>query len=1103
MMSSGLRLSSRMLLAFPILFVGLSLLPLAGVMAEDQTTTTTQLISPSTGPVVQTKRSSDGVWEDVGAEQLNSLTEREIVPKNYRTIRLNMAVLQKLLRGAPTEFTDAAQSNEIVVRIPFPDGSFSRFRIEESPIMEAQLAARFPEIKTYRGQGIDDPTATVRFDVTPTGFHAQVLSNANTVFVDPYAKGETAVYLSYFKHDFQKNSSTRCLAGLTVESMGVNISEAEITLPQVVTPNGQTLRNYRLALAATGEYTLAAGGTVPLAMSRMSTSLNRINGIYERELALRMTLIASNDSLIYTNPSTDPYTNSDVSAMMLENQTNLDNVIGNTNYDMGHVFGTGNGGTAPVRSTCNATFKGRGVTGLPNPVGDPFDVDFAAHEMGHQHGGLHTFNTIAGGSCAPGFRNPISAFEPGSGSTPMSYVGTCAPANLQPNAHDYFHVRSLEEMVTHMNGAGNCAAQSPTGNSPPTVNAGPDFNIPRNTPFALTATGSDLNGDTLTYAWEEYDLGPNPGGSSPPENDADGVARPIFRSFRPSASPTRTFPSLQYILNNANVPPATYDCGLPTPCITGESLPNITRTMNFQATARDNRSTGGGVVSDLMQVNVNAGTGPFIVTQPNTAVSWGAGTSQTVLWDVAGTSSAPINVTNVNILLSTDGGMTFPTVLAAATANDGTQSVTVPNLPTGTARIKVEAVGNIFFDISGSNFTISAPGPPPTVQFSAASSLTSEGAATVSISVSRSGDTTGASTVDFATGDTAGTTNCNVVNGTASARCDYLNAAGTLSFAAGETSKNITVSVINDSFAEGNETFTVTLSNPSSATLGSPGTTVVTITDNETVNGTNPIDLSSFFVRQHYLDFLNREPDAAGLSFWIGEIDNCTPKPACTDPRRVNVSAAFFLSIEFQQTGYLVQRLYKSAYGDRTATSTFGGTHQLAVPVMRLNEFLLDARTIGSGVVVNQSGWEQVLANNKQAFVTAFVQRPRFTTEYPLSLTAAQFVDKLNLNAGNPLSTSERNQLVNDLTTGLKSRAQVLRAVAEDSDLNSAEFNRAFVLFQYFGYLRRNPDDGPDSDYTGYDFWLSKLNQFGGNFVNAEMVKAFIVSSEYRQRFGP
>jgi outer membrane protein assembly factor BamB len=265
----------------------------------------------------------------------------------------------------------------------------------------------------------------------------------------------------------------------------------------------------------------------------------------------------------------------------------------------------------------------------------------------------------------------------------------------------------------------------------------------------------------------------------------------------------------------------------------------------------------------------------------------------------------------------------------------------------------------------------------------------------------------------------------------------------------------------------------------------------------------NPIDQADFFVKQHYLDFLNRQPDPSGLAFWTNEITSCGSDQTCIDAKRVNVSAAYFLSIEFQQTGYLVERIYKSAYGDAIGNSTFGGAHQLPVPIIRLNEFLPDTQAIGQGVVVGQGNWQQQIENNKQAFTAEFVQRTRFTTAFPNTMTAAQFVDTLNTNAGSPLSQAERGQLVSDLSTNAKTRAQVLRAVAEDPDLNSAESNRAFVLMQYFGYLRRNPNDPSDTDYTGYDFWLTKLNQFNGSFVNAEMVKAFIVSGEYRGRFGP
>ncbi|PYS68269.1 MAG: hypothetical protein DMF69_20700 [Acidobacteria bacterium] len=334
---------------------------------------------------------------------------------------------------------------------------------------------------------------------------------------------------------------------------------------------------------------------------------------------------------------------------------------------------------------------------------------------------------------------------------------------------------------------------------------------------------------------------------------------------------------------------------------------------------------------------------------------------------------------------------------------------------------------------------------------------------------------------------------------TASERRDYITALGTLTFAPGETSKTFAVLINEDSHAEGTEIFNVSLSNPFGFNLGSPATATVTITDDSSESTSNVIDDPQSFVCQHYHDFLNRAPDASGLAFWTNEITSCGTNQGCIDVKRINVSAAYFLSIEFQQTGYLVERIYKTSYGSASGTSTLNGTHQLPVPSVRFIEFLSDTQKIGQGVIVGQAGWEQVLESNKQAFAAEFVQRARFTTAFPNSMTVAQFVDALNANAGNPLSTTERNQLVNSGVT----RAQILRAVADDSDLFNGESSRAFVLMQYFGYLRRNPNDPQDSDYTGFDFWLTKLNQFNGNFQNAEMVKAFLASGEFRGRFGP
>ncbi len=363
----------------------------------------------------------------------------------------------------------------------------------------------------------------------------------------------------------------------------------------------------------------------------------------------------------------------------------------------------------------------------------------------------------------------------------------------------------------------------------------------------------------------------------------------------------------------------------------------------------------------------------------------------------------------------------------------------------------------------------------------------------VSLTVVRSGLLTETVKVDYRTSDE-----------TARQRTDYTGISGTLTFSPQEQSKTIVIPINDDSYVEGDESFTVILSNPTGGLVGDIGTAVVTIQDDDTATPTvNLLDAGSFFARQHYLDFLSRIPDASGLTFWTEQITDCGIDKACLDVKRVNVSAAFYLSIEFQDTGYLVERIYKTAYGDANEISTFGGAHQVAVPIVRFNEFMPDTQAIGRGVIVGQTGWETALENNKQAFTAEFVQRSRFTTAFLNSMTPAQFVDTLNTNAGNPLSVSERNQLVTDLSTNAKTRAQILRAVAEDSDLKTAEFNRAFVLMQYFGYLRRNPNDPQDNDYTGYEFWLTKLNQFNGNFVNADMVKAFISSGEYRGRFGP
>jgi hypothetical protein len=529
---------------------------------------------------------------------------------------------------------------------------------------------------------------------------------------------------------------------------------------------------------------------------------------------------------------------------------------------------------------------------------------------------------------------------------------------------------------------------------------------------------------------------------------------------------------------------------------------NVTATAGCAWTASSNdnwltvTSGGSGTGNGVTNYSVAANTGPartgtltvagqiVTVTQANGCTFALTPTAQNFPASIA---AGAVNVTSA-------AGCTW-----TATSNTAFISVTSGANGSGNGTVGYSLTANDVtslrsgtLTIAGQTFTVTQDGATlNAVQFSSANYNVQEDCTTVTISVNRLGDTSVPASVDYNTSDV-----------TATERKDYITALGSLRFAAGETSKSFAVLINEDSFVEGSETFNISLTNPSGVTLGGPAIATVTITDDASESTANTIDDPQSYVCQHYHDFLNRQADASGLTFWTNEITSCGADQSCIQLKRVNVSAAYFLSIEFQQTGYLVERLYKTAYGNGTGASILGGTHQLPVPVMRFQEFLRDTQQIGQGVIVGQAGWEAALENNKQAFTTDFVQQSRFTAAFTNTMTAAQFVDALNSNAGSPLSAPERNQLVNDLSTGAKTRAQVLRAIAENPGLVSAESNRAFVLMQFFGYLRRNPNDSPDADYTGYDFWLAKLNQFNGDFVNAEMVKAFLSSAEYRQRFG-
>jgi len=623
--------------------------------------------------------------------QENTITspqqQRQIIPARYRTLQLNTNSLAAVMSAVPTEKTMASRAAGKVIELPMPNGGSARFHIWESAVMDPALAARYPGIKTFTGQGIDDPAAVIKLDLTPAGFHAMVLpANGNAVFIDPYAKGNTLNYIVYHKRDFKKNIPYFELPPVKHPATA-NRQQANGTVLAGICVGAQ-LRTYRLALAATGEYTAAQGGTVAGALAAQATTMNRVNGVYEKEVAIRMVLIANSDLLIYTDGTTDPYTNNNGNTMLNENQTNINSVIGNANYDIGHVFSTGGGGIAGLGVVCITGQKAKGVTGSSNPVNDPFDIDYVAHEMGHQFGGNHTFNSLLD-NC--GSNGELSAnAEPGSGSSIMAYAGICATDNLQLNSDPQFHAISFNEITTYtINGSGNgCALVTATGNTPPVANAGVDYVIPRSTPFVLSGSATDADGHPLLFSWEQINVGGPFGGVGNPSGNA-----PIFRSFAPQATPVRYFPTISDVVNNVTT--------------RGELLPSYGRALNFRLTARDNRAGGGGVCFDEATVTVNGTAGPFVITNPNAAgISWLVNDFKTITWNPAGTDVAPINCTNVKIDLSLDGGFTFPVTLAASTPNDGIEEIVVPANTTGTARIRISAVGNVFYDMSNANLTI-------------------------------------------------------------------------------------------------------------------------------------------------------------------------------------------------------------------------------------------------------------------------------------------------------------------------------------------------------------------------------------------------------------
>jgi subtilisin-like proprotein convertase family protein len=635
-------------------------------------------------------------WQSVEKYSLQTVSkiERTNVIIKFDTYALNLSAFKSQLQNAPLRGVNSIISSHITY-FPNTEGEIQPYRIYEAPVMHNDLQEQFPDIRSYVGVAVNNKFSTVRFSISRFGVHAMILSPKGTVYIDPYT-ADLNHYMVYRKKDAISSSSFECLTAETE----INTDKPAYFSPKNaydIESNTGIFRTYRLGLACTIEYAqyhinLAGVSTGTVAerdnavLSAMNVTMTRVNGLFERDMSLTMVIVPNNANVIFYLPEKpDALTNNEGGALINEIQPIMNAGIGSANYDIGHVFSTGGGGIAQLNSPCSSN-KARGVTGQGNPIGDPFDVDYVAHEMGHQYGATHTQNN----NCN---RTGSTAVEPGSATTILGYAGICAP-NVQSNSDDHFHAVSMAQMDAFVAGSGNCSVNSNNNNSAPVIQPIPNYTIPRSTAFILPGNATDADGDALTYCWEQID---NQVSTQPPVSTATGG--PNFRSISPQTNPDRYIPTMPTILTGATAN-------------TWEVVPSVARTMNFALTVRDNEVVNGGQTARAnMTVTTAAGTGPFVVNTPNTNVSWLAGSNQTVTWDVAGTTANGVNCANVDIYLSQNGGSSFQILLASKVPNDGSETVSIP-ATTGTQnRIMVKGNKNIFLDVSNTNFTVTTTTP--------------------------------------------------------------------------------------------------------------------------------------------------------------------------------------------------------------------------------------------------------------------------------------------------------------------------------------------------------------------------------------------------------
>ncbi len=736
---------------------------------------------------------NDNVWTEVSLAQRSSEPlSLDLMPERYSLYRLDKAAISMQLNTV-------ARSNTVnTITVPLPNRDIIELVVTETSVMAAELAAKYPQIKTYHVTVVDRPRVQGVIDVTEQGFHAMLLmENGRRLFIDPRqsATGET-YYISYYDHDYHPSNKqkSQCQVGSEISKTVLSSSLARATtdIIQPLQRSGINLRTYRLAMVATGEYTRYHGGTVALALSAITTSIARVNQIFERDLAIKLELVANNDQIIFTNANTDPYSdNNDDYKLLYATPSVINNAIGLTSYDIGHVV-TSNfgGGLAGLGIVCDETQKGEGMTGLPQPENDPFDIDYLAHELGHQFGANHSFNTEE--KCN---RNNSTAWEIGNGVTIMGYTGICATSNdVASNSIALFHIgniREITQFIDSARGGSSCGTSTSLSNQLPSANAGNDYTIPAETPFQLTGSGADADSNTLSYTWEQLDLGQRANIS-----EGDNGDNPLFRAFLPSSANSRTFPQLSSILANSQNSNIQGSNGF----FSGEILPTTSRSLNFTFTVRDQK---GGIADDDVKLTVIKTSSPFKITSHTVTESLSAGASTNVLWDVAGTSSSPISCSQVDISLSIDGGNSFPTTLTSATNNDGSEVVIVPSSTStnSSTRLKVACHDNIFFDISDINLSVINTG---TSTDSTAASFKENNSNHVNhFKLSLSTALSINASVSFETRD-----------GSAIAGLDYIAKSGTATIEAGKTEQLIGITIIGDSKAEEDETFSLVITNP-------------------------------------------------------------------------------------------------------------------------------------------------------------------------------------------------------------------------------------------------------------------------------------------------